>query len=226
MATSSTWSPLTCFRVLSTSGFSTLLETRLPESRITPSGDCRFAWPYEYYLTLLFLFDFQRNGHKVSIFKNTQEIGLLNSFKCWGTTRQDMRNGAAFEIIIYHLWFTLLTSVPLCFIYLFSQRLQELHLQENSIELLAEHALSGLSSLALLDLSKNHLRTLGASFLKPLVSLQVLRVTGRWNLRYLTLKTLWVKKKKKKLLRSVQLVLPSTPVERTEINLPFLHNQP
>ena len=61
------------------------------------------------------------------------------------------------------------------------QRLQELHLQENSIELLAEHALSGLSSLALLDLSKNHLRTLGASFLKPLVSLQVLRVTGRQN---------------------------------------------
>lgn len=59
------------------------------------------------------------------------------------------------------------------------QRLQELHLQENSIELLAEQALSGLSSLALLDLSKNHLRTLGASSLKPLVSLQVLRVTGR-----------------------------------------------
>lgn len=58
------------------------------------------------------------------------------------------------------------------------QRLQELHLQENSIELLAEQALSGLSSLALLDLSKNHLRTLGASSLKPLVSLQVLRVTG------------------------------------------------
>lgn len=59
------------------------------------------------------------------------------------------------------------------------QRLQELHLQENSIELLAEQALSGLSSLALLDLSRNHLRTLGASSLKPLVSLQVLRVTGR-----------------------------------------------
>lgn len=58
------------------------------------------------------------------------------------------------------------------------QRLQELHLQENSIELLAEQALSGLSSLALLDLSRNHLRTLGASSLKPLVSLQVLRVTG------------------------------------------------
>ena len=62
------------------------------------------------------------------------------------------------------------------------QRLQELHLQENSIELLAEHALSGLSSLALLDLSRNHLRTLGPSFLKPLVSLQVLRVTGMRNL--------------------------------------------
>lgn len=59
------------------------------------------------------------------------------------------------------------------------QRLQELHLQENSIELLTEHALSGLSSLALLDLSRNHLRTLGASSLTPLVSLQVLRVTGR-----------------------------------------------
>lgn len=58
------------------------------------------------------------------------------------------------------------------------QRLQELHLQENSIELLAEQALSGLSSLALLDLSRNHLRTLGPSSLKPLVSLQVLRVTG------------------------------------------------
>lgn len=58
------------------------------------------------------------------------------------------------------------------------QRLQELHLQENSIEMLAEQALSGLSSLALLDLSRNHLRTLGASSLKPLVSLQVLRVTG------------------------------------------------
>lgn len=58
------------------------------------------------------------------------------------------------------------------------QRLQELHLQENSIELLAEQALSGLSSLALLDLSRNHLRTLGPLSLKPLVSLQVLRVTG------------------------------------------------
>lgn len=51
-------------------------------------------------------------------------------------------------------------------------------MQENSIELLAEQALSGLSSLALLDLSRNHLRTLGPSSLKPLVSLQVLRVTG------------------------------------------------
>lgn len=75
------------------------------------------------------------------------------------------------------------TFLPLLnvFFFFFSpclQRLQELHLQENSIELLAEQALSGLSSLALLDLSKNHLRTLGASSLKPLVSLQVLRVTG------------------------------------------------
>lgn len=69
-----------------------------------------------------------------------------------------------------HFLFSLLYFCP--------QRLQELHLQENSIELLAEQALSGLSSLALLDLSKNHLRTLGSSSLKPLVSLQVLRVTG------------------------------------------------
>ncbi|TNN74457.1 Leucine-rich repeat-containing protein 24 [Liparis tanakae] len=58
-----------------------------------------------------------------------------------------------------------------------TRRLQELHLQENSIELLADQALSGLSSLALLDLSRNNLRTLGASSLTPLVSLQVLRVT-------------------------------------------------
>lgn len=64
---------------------------------------------------------------------------------------------------------------------LLPQRLQELHLQENSIELLSEEALSGLSSLALLDLSRNHLRTLGASSLTPLVSLQVLRVTGGWK---------------------------------------------
>lgn len=73
-----------------------------------------------------------------------------------------------------------LTFSFLCYvIFCRLQRLQELHLQENSIELLAEQALSGLSSLALLDLSRNHLRTLGASSLKPLVSLQVLRVTGR-----------------------------------------------
>ena len=58
------------------------------------------------------------------------------------------------------------------------QRLQELHLQDNSIELLGDQALSGLTSLALLDLSRNHLRTLGPSSLKALVSLQVLRVTG------------------------------------------------
>lgn len=75
---------------------------------------------------------------------------------------------------LIHLPFSLLCSVS----FFFMQRLQELHLQENSIELLAEQALSGLSSLALLDLSRNHLRTLGASSLKPLVSLQVLRVTG------------------------------------------------
>ena len=37
------------------------------------------------------------------------------------------------------------------------QRLQELHLQENSIELLEDQALAGLSSLALLDLSRNQL---------------------------------------------------------------------
>ncbi|KAK7889142.1 hypothetical protein WMY93_024702 [Mugilogobius chulae] len=56
-------------------------------------------------------------------------------------------------------------------------RLQELHLQQNSIELLSDQALSGLSSLALLDLSRNNLHTMGPTSLQPLVSLQVLRMT-------------------------------------------------
>lgn len=59
------------------------------------------------------------------------------------------------------------------------QRLQELHLQENTVEVLGDQALVGLSSLALLDLSRNNLRTLSPASLKPLVSLQVLRVTGK-----------------------------------------------
>lgn len=58
------------------------------------------------------------------------------------------------------------------------QRLQELHLQENSVEVLGEQALAGLGSLALLDLSRNNLHTLSQASLRPLVSLQVLRVTG------------------------------------------------
>lgn len=58
------------------------------------------------------------------------------------------------------------------------QRLQELHLQHNSIEMLADQALVGLTSLALLDLSRNNLHTIGPASLRPLVSLQVLRITG------------------------------------------------
>lgn len=58
------------------------------------------------------------------------------------------------------------------------QRLQELHLQENSIKLLEDQALAGLSSLALLDLSRNQLGTISHETLKPLASLQVLRLTG------------------------------------------------
>lgn len=46
------------------------------------------------------------------------------------------------------------------------------------MEVLDEQALMGLSSLALLDLSKNNLRTLSAATLRPLISLQVLRITG------------------------------------------------
>lgn len=58
------------------------------------------------------------------------------------------------------------------------QRLQELHLQENSIKLLEDQALAGLSSLALLDLSRNQLGTISHETLQPLASLQVLRLTG------------------------------------------------
>lgn len=58
------------------------------------------------------------------------------------------------------------------------QRLQELHLQRNSIDMLADQALAGLTSLALLDLSRNNLHTIGPASLRPLVSLQVLRITG------------------------------------------------
>lgn len=58
------------------------------------------------------------------------------------------------------------------------QRLQELHLQHNSVEVLSDQALVGLTSLALLDLSKNNLHTIGPASLQPLVSLQVLRITG------------------------------------------------
>lgn len=62
------------------------------------------------------------------------------------------------------------------------QRLQELHLQENSIELLEDQALAGLSSLALLDLSRNQLGTISKEALQPLSSLQVLRLTGTSSL--------------------------------------------
>lgn len=44
--------------------------------------------------------------------------------------------------------------------------------------MLGDQALVGLSSLALLDLSRNNLHTIGPATLRPLVSLQVLRVTG------------------------------------------------
>lgn len=44
--------------------------------------------------------------------------------------------------------------------------------------MLSDQALVGLSSLALLDLSKNNLHTIGPASLRPLVSLQVLRITG------------------------------------------------
>lgn len=62
------------------------------------------------------------------------------------------------------------------------QRLQELHLQHNSIEVLSDQALVGLTSLALLDLSRNNLHTIGPTSLRPLVSLQVLRITGEMRL--------------------------------------------
>lgn len=65
------------------------------------------------------------------------------------------------------------------------QRLQELHLQQNSIEMIAEKALVGLTSLALLDLSRNNLHTIGPTSLQPLVSLQVLRITG--EIRFFTI---------------------------------------
>ena len=45
--------------------------------------------------------------------------------------------------------------------------------------MLGDQALVGLSSLALLDLSRNNLHTIGPATLRPLVSLQVLRVTGK-----------------------------------------------
>lgn len=44
--------------------------------------------------------------------------------------------------------------------------------------MIAEQALAGLTSLALLDLSRNNLHTMGPTSLQPLVSLQVLRITG------------------------------------------------
>uniref|UniRef100_I3N595 Leucine rich repeat containing 24 n=1 Tax=Ictidomys tridecemlineatus TaxID=43179 RepID=I3N595_ICTTR len=48
---------------------------------------------------------------------------------------------------------------------------------KNSIELLEDQALAGLSSLALLDLSRNQLGTISREALQPLASLQVLRLT-------------------------------------------------
>lgn len=44
--------------------------------------------------------------------------------------------------------------------------------------MLGEQAMLGLGSLALLDLSRNSLRTLSQATIHPLVSLQVLRITG------------------------------------------------
>lgn len=44
--------------------------------------------------------------------------------------------------------------------------------------LLEDQALAGLSSLALLDLSRNQLGTISRETLQPLASLQVLRLTG------------------------------------------------
>lgn len=51
-------------------------------------------------------------------------------------------------------------------------------MQHNSIEMLGDQSLAGLTSLALLDLSRNNLHTIGPASLRPLVSLQVLRITG------------------------------------------------
>lgn len=61
------------------------------------------------------------------------------------------------------------------------------------MEVLDEQALTGLSSLALLDLSKNNLRTLSAVTLRPLISLQVLRITGI----FITICTDLLKKRKR-----------------------------
>ncbi|XP_061153957.1 leucine-rich repeat-containing protein 24-like isoform X1 [Syngnathus typhle] len=64
-----------------------------------------------------------------------------------------------------------------CFAARRPQRLQELHLQHNGVEAVGDQALAGLASLALLDLSGNRLHTMAAAALRPLLSLQVLRVT-------------------------------------------------
>lgn len=45
--------------------------------------------------------------------------------------------------------------------------------------MLEDQALAGLSSLALLDLSRNQLGTISREALQPLASLQVLRLTGK-----------------------------------------------
>ena len=46
--------------------------------------------------------------------------------------------------------------------------------------MLEDQALAGLSSLALLDLSRNQLGTISRETLQPLASLQVLRLTGNF----------------------------------------------
>ncbi|KAG8430311.1 hypothetical protein GDO86_018001, partial [Hymenochirus boettgeri] len=57
------------------------------------------------------------------------------------------------------------------------QRLQELHLQENSIEILQETGVLWPFLPCNAGLSKNNLRTISRSVLRPLISLQVLRLT-------------------------------------------------
>lgn len=124
---------------------------------------------------------FQGLEHLRILYLAGNDITRLLDYTFRGLQVRHVRTHVSCSVQQFSLFLSDTTEI--CTIFTMSlQRLQELHLQHNSIEMLADQALVGLTSLALLDLSRNNLHTIGPASLRPLVSLQVLRITGETGL--------------------------------------------